>query len=125
MKEEAKPGNIELTSEDVVAFTSRLIAALRAYESRREDGLFQDPFAELLVRRYEGSQSHNDFSCGTAGVYLSDLCPHDERESDTLFCSLCNGCRRSPQSTSNHDAKVALGMRPRRGTTLVDWDART
>lgn len=41
----------ELTSEDAVAFSGRLIAASRAIESRREDRLFNDVFAERLVRQ--------------------------------------------------------------------------
>lgn len=39
----------DLTEADTVAFSSRLIAAARAIESRRSDRLFNDPFAELLV----------------------------------------------------------------------------
>lgn len=39
----------DLTSSDMVAFSSRLIAAARAFESRRTDRLFSDPYAELLV----------------------------------------------------------------------------
>lgn len=98
VEEEAKSGSIELTSDDVVAFTCRLIAAARAYESFREDGLFHDPFAELLVRHYDKSRGHDDFACGMAVLFLFDLRPHDERAG--------NFCRRCPQSTSNHDAKV-------------------
>lgn len=41
--------NSDLTSDDMVAFSSRLIAAARAVESRRQDRLFCDPFAEILV----------------------------------------------------------------------------
>lgn len=37
---------------DMVAFSSRRIAAARAVESRRADRLFNDYFAELLVSRY-------------------------------------------------------------------------
>ncbi|CAM9840323.1 unnamed protein product, partial [Laminaria digitata] len=39
-----------LTTDNIVGFSSRLIAAARAVESRRADRLFNDPFAELLVR---------------------------------------------------------------------------
>lgn len=42
----------DLTKADVVAFSSRRIAAARAVESRRADRLFNDCFAELLVSRY-------------------------------------------------------------------------
>lgn len=45
-------GSDDLRSKDVVAFSSRLIAAARAIESRREDRLFKDAFAERLVRGY-------------------------------------------------------------------------
>ena len=40
----------DLTTDDLVAFSSRLIAAARAAESLRADRLFHDPYAELLVR---------------------------------------------------------------------------
>lgn len=42
--------NLDLTSSDIVAYSSRMIAASRALESRRRDRLFDDPYAELLVR---------------------------------------------------------------------------
>ncbi|CAM9815330.1 unnamed protein product [Laminaria digitata] len=40
----------------MVAFSSRLIAAARAGESRRTDRLFSDPFAELLVRALDSGR---------------------------------------------------------------------
>ncbi|CAM9451642.1 unnamed protein product [Scytosiphon promiscuus] len=39
----------DLTSSDTVAYSSRLIAAARALESRRRDRLFSDPYAERLA----------------------------------------------------------------------------
>ncbi|CAM9366563.1 unnamed protein product [Ascophyllum nodosum] len=45
----SKVGDLDLKSIDIVAFSSRMIAAARAIESRREDRLFNDPFAELLA----------------------------------------------------------------------------
>lgn len=50
-------GGDELTSEDTVAFSGRLIAASRAIESRREDRLFNDVFAERLVRQLQTVRS--------------------------------------------------------------------
>eukprot|EP00752_Nemacystus_decipiens_P008595 g7674.t1 len=41
--------NPDLTPDDPVAFSSRMIAAARAFESRRADRLFSDPYAELLA----------------------------------------------------------------------------
>ncbi|CAM9581551.1 unnamed protein product [Ectocarpus fasciculatus] len=41
--------NLDLTSSDTVAYSSRMIAASRALESRRRDRLFGDPYAELLA----------------------------------------------------------------------------
>ncbi|CAB1111767.1 unnamed protein product [Ectocarpus sp. CCAP 1310/34] len=41
--------NLDLTSSDTVAYSSRMIAASRALESRRRDRLFDDPYAELLA----------------------------------------------------------------------------
>jgi O-methyltransferase involved in polyketide biosynthesis len=32
----------------VVSFSSRLVAGMRAYESKEEDSLFKDPLAEVL-----------------------------------------------------------------------------
>ncbi|CAM9982501.1 unnamed protein product [Pylaiella littoralis] len=43
------PSSPDLTSSDVVAFSSRMIAAARALESRRQDRLFGDHYAELLA----------------------------------------------------------------------------
>lgn len=40
----------DLTDANIVAFSSRLIAAARAVESKRADRLFNDQFAEVLVR---------------------------------------------------------------------------
>lgn len=45
-----RPVPAELTSEKGVEFSARMIAAARAVESRREDRLFNDVFAERLVR---------------------------------------------------------------------------
>ncbi|CAN0543512.1 unnamed protein product [Ectocarpus sp. 12 AP-2014] len=42
--------NQDLTSSDTVAYSSRMIAASRVLESRRRDRLFDDPYAELLLR---------------------------------------------------------------------------
>ena len=50
------PRNPDLTSSDIVAFSSRLIAAARALESRRADRLFSDPYAEFLVRAVDGAE---------------------------------------------------------------------
>lgn len=47
--------NPEVTGADMVAFSSRIIAAARAMESRRVDRLFDDPFAEILA----GSEAMN------------------------------------------------------------------
>ncbi|CAN0561567.1 unnamed protein product, partial [Ectocarpus sp. 12 AP-2014] len=41
--------NLDLNSSDTVAYSSRMIAASRALESRRRDRLFDDPYAELLA----------------------------------------------------------------------------
>lgn len=45
----------ELTSEKTVEYSARMIAAARAVESRREDRLFNDVFAERLVRYCQSS----------------------------------------------------------------------
>lgn len=41
----------DVTSDNLVAFSSRLIAAARAAESRQQDPLFEDIYAERLVSR--------------------------------------------------------------------------
>ena len=46
-----------LTGADIVPFTSRVIAAARAIESRRPDRLFDDFLAELLVSNGTSSLS--------------------------------------------------------------------
>ncbi|CBN75792.1 conserved unknown protein [Ectocarpus siliculosus] len=46
---DSSSSNLDLTSSDTVAYSSRMIAAARALESRRRDRLFDDPYAELLA----------------------------------------------------------------------------
>lgn len=62
---DSDPNSPDLTSSDVVAFSSRMIAAARALESRRQDRLFSDLYAELLVRGSEAGKFsiQHEFVC--------------------------------------------------------------
>eukprot|EP00904_Undaria_pinnatifida_P003031 jgi/Undpi1/12729/HiC_scaffold_6.g02397.m1 len=99
----------DLTTDDMVAFSARLIAAARAVESRRADRLFNDPYAELLsTARGAGPDAMRSYT--ERAKVTSDLAD----SSSTLL-----GATSSTGPVADATAPAGDGMRSERETGTV------